>query len=64
MEKTMKFKIGQIVQYFADDTEKYYAGKVVDVSVNFCNSAKTQYQVCFIGGKFWLYEEDLTEWVQ
>tara|TARA_R100000329_G_scaffold142237_1_gene125532 strand:- start:26 stop:208 length:183 start_codon:yes stop_codon:yes gene_type:complete len=60
----MKYKIGQVVQYYADDTQEFYAGKVVDVSENFIKPEFTQYQVCFIGGKFWLYECDLLEWVQ
>ena len=61
MEKTMKFKVGQIVRYFADDTQEFYSGMIKDVSENFIKPEFTQYQISFAGGDFWMYECDLQE---
>ena len=57
----MMYEIGQMVQYYADDTEKFYQGVVKNVSENFIKPDFTQYQVSFLGGDFWLYEIDLLE---
>ena len=55
----MKYKIDEIVKYFADDTERYYHGVIKKTSENFIKPELTQYQVSFTGGNFWLYEKDL-----
>tara|TARA_R100001460_G_scaffold105084_1_gene151337 strand:- start:65 stop:229 length:165 start_codon:yes stop_codon:yes gene_type:complete len=52
----MKYKIGQKVKYFADDTEKYYMGVIKSI-----NPIDQNYLVTFQGGSFWFNEEDLLE---
>ena len=57
----MKYKVGQKVKYFADDTEEWFDGVVKTISLNYVEPRLTQYQVSFLGGDYWLYEIDLLE---
>jgi len=56
----MKYKVGQKVKYFADDTEKYYFGIVKNCTSNLTTNLN-MYKVTFDGGDFWMFECDLQE---
>lgn len=52
----MKYKVNQTVLYYCDLNEKYYTGVVKSV-----NPIDLNYLVAFLGGSFWVDEDQLKE---
>ena len=50
----MKYKVNQTVEYYCDLNDKYYLGVIKSI-----NPIDENYLVAFLGGSFWIDENDL-----